>query len=272
MENQKVGKEAPSPSTPASKQRSKLLVVFWAIIFWASTLFLVGHPFLFGLQYTIYIIPAYAILFKRLQHYKISVLPYQQRIISSYKKSFIYKLLYVNNSYEKGSKKELTFRQCRGMVYFHLLFSFIAFSIIFFYPIKNERKTFYEEGYVVDLKKIPTLSLCGNSILTIINKDGKERKIYLTLTDKRARLIELNVIYTFEIDFARRSPVYMCRKYDHLYTLQKNNEILIGKLRSPERSKKNDIFIFRIIIFFVSIAAIFLLSLFFSYRERNRVQ
>ncbi len=42
---------------PEKKRGRKWLVVFWAAIFWISTLFVIGHPFLFGLQYTIYILP-----------------------------------------------------------------------------------------------------------------------------------------------------------------------------------------------------------------------
>ena len=82
-----------------------------------------------------------------------------------YKKSFIYKLLYVNHAYEKGSDEELTFRQCRGMVYVNLFFALVAFMPIFFDPIKNERKTFYTKERIVDIKRIPILSFCKNSIL-----------------------------------------------------------------------------------------------------------
>ena len=46
------------------------------------------------------------------------------------------------------------------------------------------------------------------------------------------RMHALIAIYTFEIYFAKRSPVYMCRKYDYLYTLRKDNEIILGKAKS----------------------------------------
>ena len=127
MKNHEVARLA----EPEKKRGRKWLIVFWAAIFWISTLFVIWHPFLFGMQYTIYILPAYIILFKCLRDDKISVLPYQKHIVLYYKKSFIYKLLYVNNAYEKGSDEELTFRQCRGIVYVNLFFAFMAFMFIF---------------------------------------------------------------------------------------------------------------------------------------------
>ena len=268
MKNHEVARLA----EPEKKRGRKWLIVFWAAIFWISTLFVIGHPFLFGLQYTIYILPAYIILFNCLRDYKIPVLPYQERIVLYYKKSFIYKLLYVNHAYEKGSDEELTFRQCRGMVYVNLFFALVAFMSIFFDPIKNERKTFYTEGRIVDIKRIPILSFCKNSILTFKKENGEEVKIYAYIDDIGIKLINFNTIYTFEIYFAKRSPVYMCRKYDYLYTLQKDNEIVLGKAKSPEHSKKIAMLASRIGVFFIFVSCMFLIWLCYSYRERNRIQ
>ena len=126
MEDQKSNADASWPVVPESKRTRKWVRIFWAVIFWISTLFFVGHPFLFGLQYTIFIAPAYIVLFSSLNNAKIAVLPHQEYIVNLYKKSFIYKLLYVNYAYEKNSKKELTFRQCRGMIYLNLVFFSLA--------------------------------------------------------------------------------------------------------------------------------------------------
>lgn len=85
-------------------------------------------------------------------------------------------------------------------------------------------------------------------------------------------MINFNAIYTFEIYFAKRSPVYMCRKYDYLYTLRKDNEIILGKAKSPEHNKKTDILVSRVGTFFIFVSCMFLIWLCYSYRERNRIQ
>lgn len=272
MAEQQTDREISALAETEKKRVRKWLVVFWAAIFWISTLFVIGHPFLFGMQYTIYILPAYIILFNCLREYKIPVLPYQERIVLYYKKLFIYKLLYVNHAYEKGSNEELTFRQCRGIFYVNLFFAFMAFMFIFFEPIKNERKTFYTKGKIVDIKRIPILSFCKNSILTFRKENGEEVKIYSYIDDIGIKLINFNTIYTFEIYFAKRSPIYMCRKYDYLYTLRKDNEIILGTAKSPEHSKKTAILASRIGVFFIFVSCMFLLWLCFSYRERNIIQ
>ena len=59
---------------------------------------------------------------------------------------------------------------------------------IFFEPIKNERKTFYTEGRIVDIKRIPILSFCKNSILTFRKENGEEVKIYAYMTQSPAEL------------------------------------------------------------------------------------
>lgn len=152
------------------------------------------------------------------------------------------------------------------------IFCLYGFYVYFFEPIKNERKTFYTKGKIVDIKRISILSFCENSILTFRKENGEEVKIYAYIDDIGIKLINFNTIYTFEIYFAKRSPVCMCRKYDHLYTLRKDNEMVLGTAMSPEHNKKTDMLLSRVGAFFIFVSCMFLIWLCYSYRERNIIQ
>lgn len=88
---------------------------------------------------------------------------------------------------------------------------------------------------------------------------------------KEALALDLSILYLFEVDFSKKSPIYNCKKYNHLYMMQKGSEIINESKRNPERRKNANKFIYYANIFFVSMMFIFLLSLCFSYRERNRL-
>ena len=228
MEDQKSNTDASWPVVPENKRTGKWVRIFLAVIFWIFSIFLAVHVFFLGLQYIYFIFPLWCFVFFFIKEYKIEVLPRQEKVIFLYKTSFIYKFFYVNRTYENGSKKQIAFKQYRIMFYFHLLFAFIAFSPVIKEPLNFEEKNFSINGYIKEVKKISTLSGCGQVILTIMNEKGHKIEIYSNNKYDNIIKLDKNSLYVFEIDYSKNSPIWICRRHDHLYSMKKDGNYIIS--------------------------------------------
>lgn len=104
MAEQQADRAVPTlTAPPTKKQRNTLLVLACAVIFWIYTIFLIVHPLLIGLQYSFWVILGY-LAYRNfiLEDLEYPVCPYQDKVVARWKRTYFYRLLYVNATQKEG--------------------------------------------------------------------------------------------------------------------------------------------------------------------------
>ena len=165
MAEQQADRAVPTlTALPTKKQRNTLLVLACAVIFWIYTIFLLVHPLLMGLQYSFWVVLGY-LAYRNfiLEDLEYPVYPYQDKVVARWRRTYFYRLLYVNTT-----QKESWLPFCRFFCYMCFVGSIIILMITFLPPSGSAKgKTYYEKGYIEKLELIDELSFCGSAIIYI---------------------------------------------------------------------------------------------------------
>ena len=117
-------------------------------------------------------------------------------------------------------------------------------------------------------KKINNLSLCANTLVYIIDENGNKRAFFSSFKKEKINIIDKNEIYEFLIDQSKNSIVYFCRRHYHIFSVRGKKLLIEKKLKYIKSSKLLGL---GIPISLLCIAFLFVIPLFFSYKERNKI-
>ena len=263
MAEQQTDRAVPTLTAPAKKQRNTLLVLACAVIFWIYTIFLIVHPLLMGLQYSFWVVLGY-LAYRNfiLEDLEYPVCPYQDKVVARWRRTYFYRLLYVN-----ATQKEGWLPFCRAVFYMCIIGSIIIIMIRFLSPSTPNQGTYHEKGYIEKIEPIDRLSLCGNTIIYIKNFNGKSKKMYIDLSGKEINELNNYDEFTFEISYSKVNRVLMCGNYSYIYSLKKN-DLYILKTNADSR-EIIDAFFTAISFLCFCMSIIWLIPFFSTYDKRN---
>lgn len=206
MAEQQADRAVPTLTAPAKKQRNTLLVLACAVIFWMYTIFLIVHPLLIGLQYSFWVILGY-LAYRNfiLEDLEYPVCPYQDKVVARWKRTYFYRLLYVN-----ATQKEGLLPFCRFFSYMCFAGSYMMIVIILLVPFLSKRDTYYENGYIEKIEPVNDLRGCGNAIIYI----------------KKISNLNTHDELIFEISYSKASHALICGNYSYVYSLQKDGTFI----------------------------------------------
>ncbi len=221
MAEQQADRAVPTLAAPAKKQRNTLLVLACAVIFWIYTIFLLVHPLLMGLQYSFWVVLGY-LAYRNfiLEDLEYPVCPYQDKVVVRWRRTYFYRLLYVNTT-----QKESWLPFCRFFSYMCFAGSYMMIVIILLVPFLSKRDTYYENGYIEKIEPVNDLRGCGNAIIYIKNSSGMSKILYTNNVEEISKLNNYDE-FTFEISYSKASHALICDNYSYVYSLQKDGTFI----------------------------------------------
>ncbi len=264
MAEQQTDRAVPTLAAPAKKQRNTLLVLACAVIFWMYTIFLLVHPLLMGLQYSFWVVIGY-LAYRNfiLEDLEYPVCPYQDKVVARWKRTYFYRLLYVNTT-----QKESWLPFCRAIFYLCIIGSIIILMITFLPPSGSTKgKTYYDKGYIEKLELIDRLSFCGSAIIYIKNINGISKKLYTDLIEKQISNLNNHDEFTFEISYSKVGHIPMCGNYKYIYTIQKDGVPILE--RNTDRHENVTAFFTTLSFLCFCTSILSLIPFFSTYDKRN---